>query len=125
MISFSPYYGPDEKRSFQITLAKNLSPEAQYEILATVLDGRDPNYVYFVCPKCDIRSGVELVYKGPNKILEDEDIIEAICNGEIKYIEFEQDFKNRNVQHNCECLNCHHTWREDIERRTLPGLEIY
>jgi hypothetical protein len=108
-------YGPDEKRLLQITLAKNISPEAQSELLATALDGRNIHDVYLVCPKCDIPSGVEVIYKDPV----DEAAMEAVWNGEIKLI---NDFdKNRNIEHNIECLNCNHTWVCHIER--IPNID--
>jgi hypothetical protein len=122
MTSISPYYGPDDKRRLQITLAKNLSPEAQYELLATVLDFRDPNEVYDQCPKCDIPSGVKVIYGDPPN---DEATQEAIDNGEIQVkIHDEFSYKDKKNSHNYECLNCHHTWLDNSVRIPLPNLEI-
>lgn len=122
MTSIRPYYGPDDKRRLQVTLAKNLSLEAQHELLATILDFRDPNEVYDQCPKCDIPSGVKILYAIPP---DDEVILQAISDGEIIVKEMDRfTDKNINYDHNYECLNCHHTWLDNSVRISLPNLEI-
>jgi hypothetical protein len=106
--------GRDYGKSFVITLAKNLSLEAQYELLATILDFRNPNEVYDQCPKCDIPSGVKILYGIPP---DDDEILQAIYNGEIKVKELDRfTDKNINTDHNYECLNCHHTWLDNSVR---------
>ena len=112
-------YCEDEKRRLQVTLAKNLSAEAQCELLATALDGRDIYDVYDFCPKCDIPSGVKVIYREP----QDKETIEAVANGEIKSLSRLVD-KNRNFDHNFECLNCHHTWFDDrVKIRISPSFD--
>ena len=106
----------DEKRRLQITLAKNISPEARYELLATALDGRDIYDVYNFCPKCEITSGVKVIHSEP----QDEETIEAISNGEIKSA---RSFTHMaiNKDHNVVCLNCLHTWFDDTVSISIPG----
>jgi hypothetical protein len=95
-----------KKRLAQIALAKNLSNKAKYQLLATVLDGRDILKTYKICPECNVPAGLFISRGYPC-----EETMRASANGELELGGCDLGIDDPDYT----CINCDHYWCSDIE----------